>query len=361
MPNPFKLERPQNAKAPFQILNIDNANEPARINVYDTIGESWWDDGITGKQFANEIKALGKQRVLDVYISSNGGDVMDGTVMYNALLQHQGTVNIIIDGWAISMASVLAMAGDSVKMSSIGMMMIHKPLNWCGGNANDMRKNADMLDKVEGALSKAYINKTGLSETEIATMLDAETWMTAEDALAKGFIDEIIEEPGTAITNSFNENNISAYKNVPASVIAALAETSQETDKSTDDIDSNALEEETDLVDADTDDNTSNELEEAIDPIDETIIEEPVVIDPIVAERARNKSIMAACRAAGKPHLSENYIDKGYALATVQDLLSEIKAGQEEQAPAAISSQTPVGKATSSWDDAYIKAGMKTK
>jgi ATP-dependent Clp endopeptidase proteolytic subunit ClpP len=368
MANPVKLKRPENAKAPFQLLNVDNSNEPARINIYDIIGETWWDEGITGKSFANELSQLDKTRDVDVYISSFGGDVVDGTVIYSALLQHQGTVNIIVDGWAVSIASVIAMAGDTVKISAIGMMMIHKPLNWCGGNANDMRKNADMLDKVEGSLSRAYTQKTGIVAAEIAAMLDAETWMTAEEAVALGFADEIIESPGTAISNHMNKDTLSHYKNIPQNVLNALA---QEGDDSPEDkadiIEDKKSEDKNTDVDLDISDDEKTEALTTLVEDTETITAEPLtktptVVDQVQAETNRNMGIISACNIAGKPHLAEGYIKNKYSLEIVKNLLSEIKAGLEEQPTSHY--QQPAESDNSSvsmWDAAHKDVGLKNK
>ena len=381
MANPARLKRPKNAKSPFQILNVDNTNEPARINIYDIIGETWWDEGITGKNFVNELAQLDKTRVLDVYISSSGGDVMDGTVIYNALLQHQGAVNIIVDGWAISIASVIAMAGDTIKMSAIGMMMIHKPSNWCGGNANDMRKNADLLDKVEGALSKAYTQKTNIVDAEIATMLDAETWMTAEEAVELGFADEIIEAPGTAMTNHFNKDTISNYKNIPQNVLNSLE---QESNKETSDDSEEVID--ADITDVESVDDKSAANKEAEQPAEEVEIlveendtetdnestekleeapvkKETAVVDLVQEETDRTMGIISACNIAGKPHLAEGYIKNKYSLAIVKNFLSEIKAGLEEQLTTTNYQQPAESEnsCTSMWYAAHNEAGFKTK
>lgn len=302
MPKIRALKKPANAKLPFEFLNMDNASEPARINIYDIIGETWWDEGITGKSFTNELSAAGKDRELNVHINSVGGNVMDGTVIYNALLNHQGAVNIIIDGYAISMASVIAMAGDTVKINSTGMLMIHKPLNGCYGNATDMRKNADTLDKVEAALSSAYLNQTDLSAETIAEMLEAETWLTATEAKEHGFVDEIIEDSSTQIENCFNQDVFSNFSNVPETLLATVAS----------DEDGNEPEEETDIVD---------DVDEINDPVVE---EEP---DATETENHRVLDIMNQCKALGLDHMAMDLIKNKTTIADAGTILSNVKAG----------------------------------
>lgn len=320
MANPTKLVRPLNAKLPFEVLNMDNVDEPARINIYDIIGETWWDDGVTGKAFNQEVISLGKTRDIDVHINSLGGDVVDGTLIYSTLLNHQGKVNIIIDGWAVSMASIIAMAGDTVEMSSMGLMMIHKPLNGCYGNADDMQKNIQLLDKVEGALSTAYINKTGLSAEEIAAMLTAETWMTAAEALEHGFIDSITDETGSSPSNCFSKDLVNQFKNAPQAVLDIVNTVTD--DESTEEEDESTNEpEETDNTDE------SEQSTDTTDSADNT--NEPELTDTEI-ENNRVLEIMNQCKALGLESMAMNLIKDKTSLKNVGIILSNVKAGMDD-------------------------------
>ena len=160
----------------------------ADISIYEEIGGF----GVTAKQFAEDLKALGDVSHINLRIHSPGGDVFEGIAIYNLLRNHPADITVYIDGVAASMASVVAMAGDRVVMPENAMMMIHKPWGISGGNAGDMRDYADLLDKVETVLIPAYARKTGKSAQEIATMLEDETWMDGKECLKHGFADELL-------------------------------------------------------------------------------------------------------------------------------------------------------------------------
>ncbi|HGP0083435.1 TPA: head maturation protease, ClpP-related, partial [Pseudomonas aeruginosa] len=124
---------------------------------------------------------------------SPGGDVFEGTAIYNLLRNHPASVDVYIDGLAASMASVIAMAGDTIYMPENAMMMVHKPWGIQGGDADDMRRYAELLDKVEDTLVMAYANKTGKSADDIKALLKEETWMNGREAVAAGFADQLTE------------------------------------------------------------------------------------------------------------------------------------------------------------------------
>ena len=161
----------------------------AEILLYDEIG--MW--GITAQQFARDLKALGDLTLISLRIHSPGGDVFEGTAIYNLLKNHPAKVEAHIDGLAASMASVIAMAADTIYMPENAMMMVHKPWGIQGGDADDMRRYAELLDKVENTLVSAYMNKTGKSEEDIKALLKSETWMTGREAVEAGFADQLTE------------------------------------------------------------------------------------------------------------------------------------------------------------------------
>lgn len=165
------------------------ARGSVEILLYDEIG-GW---GITAKQFAQDLAAFGDVSQINLRIHSPGGDVFAGMAIYNTLKAHPARVDVYIDGLAASMASVIAMAGDKVYMPTNAMMMIHKPWGAQGGDADDMRRYADLLDKVEGTLVQAYVSKTGKSAEEIHALLKDETWMDGGEAVAAGFADQLID------------------------------------------------------------------------------------------------------------------------------------------------------------------------
>ncbi|MEQ4883960.1 ClpP-like prohead protease/major capsid protein fusion protein [Escherichia coli] len=162
----------------------------ADIYIYDEIG--FW--GVTAKQFVSDLNALGNITHINLHINSPGGDVFEGIAIFNALKNHGASITVYVDGVAASMASVIAMVGDPVIMPENAFMMIHKPWGVSGGDADDMRDYADLLDKVESVLLPAYAQKTGKTTDEIAALLKDETWMSGAECLAHGFADQVTPE-----------------------------------------------------------------------------------------------------------------------------------------------------------------------
>ena len=166
------------------------ASDTAEISIYDEIG--FW--GVSAASFAQDLKSCGNNlKQINLHIHSPGGDVFDGIAIYNLLKNHPANVTVYIDGLAASMASVIAMAGNEIIMPENAMMMIHKPWGIQGGDAEDMRKYADLLDKVENTLIPAYATKTGKTPEELAEMLSAETWLNGKECVEQGFADKLAE------------------------------------------------------------------------------------------------------------------------------------------------------------------------
>lgn len=163
------------------------------IYIYESIGEGWF-GGITAKAFADTMKELGKVDALDIYINSPGGNVFDGIAIYNQIKRFDGEKIVCIDGIAASIASVIAMAGDEIRIADNGMMMIHDPWGLAIGTADEMRKTADSLDKVAGTILDTYVARTKGNRDEIADWMNVETWMNAAEAVERGFADTKTEE-----------------------------------------------------------------------------------------------------------------------------------------------------------------------
>lgn len=132
-------------------------------------------------------------KTLDIWINSPGGDVFAADGIYNALMNRKGETNVKIDGLAASAASVIAMAGTTVQMSPVAIMMIHNPLMGVDqGYASDLRKAADVLDEIKESIMNAYQLKTGKSRNKISSMMDDETYMSAKTAMKEGFADSML-------------------------------------------------------------------------------------------------------------------------------------------------------------------------
>lgn len=151
--------------------------------------ETWFDDDVTPALFAEELNAGSGD--VTVWINSPGGDVVAAAQIYNMLREYPGSVTVQIDGLAASAASVIAMAGETVVMSPVSMLMIHNPATMAVGDKDELGKAITMLDSVKESIINAYQAKTGLSRAKLAKLMDAETWMDARAALELGFADEI--------------------------------------------------------------------------------------------------------------------------------------------------------------------------
>jgi len=163
------------------------------IYIYESIGEGWY-GGITAKSFAESMKELGNVNALDIYINSPGGSVFDGISIFNQIRRFAGEKIVHVDGIAASIASVIAMAGDEIKIAANGMMMIHDPWSIAFGTADEMRKMADSLDKVRDTILDTYVAKTGGEREAISELMTAETWLSADEAIEKGFATAKTEE-----------------------------------------------------------------------------------------------------------------------------------------------------------------------
>lgn len=164
----------------------------AEIKIYEAIGYDWWSDsGVTHADFVSELEALGDVDQITVRINSPGGDVFDGLAIHNVLKSHKANVEVVVEGFAASIASVIAMAGDQVTMHGASMMMIHDA--WAGviGNSQDMMEVAMILDKIDGQIANTYAARGKNKPEYYRDAMDAETWYGAEEAVSAGLADAI--------------------------------------------------------------------------------------------------------------------------------------------------------------------------
>lgn len=200
----------------------NQATDEADLYMYLEIAS--WGGGYyahSAKSFKSELDALGDIKTLNVYINSPGGDVFEGVAIYNMLKRHKATVNMHVDGLAASIASVIAMAGDTITIPSNAMLMIHNAWVYTGGNAKDLREAADMLDKVdEGPIRQAYLAKAGdkLAEDDLIALMEAETWLTAQEAFDYGLCDVVGQSKQIAALAG--KELLAKYRNVPAAIVA---------------------------------------------------------------------------------------------------------------------------------------------
>lgn len=150
----------------------------------------------SANHFRDELAKYPNAQQIDVFINSYGGSVFEGTAIYNQLKRHPAHKTVYVDGFACSIASVIAMAGDEIVMPRNALMMIHNM--WMGvcGNAAELRKAADDLDTINAAGRAAYMERAGekLDESKLVEMMDAETWLTAEQCIEYGLADRYAEQ-----------------------------------------------------------------------------------------------------------------------------------------------------------------------
>lgn len=169
--------------------NSDGGDRVLRIS--GVIAEdSWLDDEITPAVFASELNA--GSGPVTIWLNSPGGDVVAAARIYNMLLDYPGKVTVNIDGIVASAASVIAMAGSTVAMSPVSMLMIHNPATLAIGDAEELGRAIDMLAAVKDSIINAYELKTGMSRAKLAKLMDQETWMDAKAAISMGFADEYL-------------------------------------------------------------------------------------------------------------------------------------------------------------------------
>jgi len=207
----------ESMETPLKYYTIRNQadEETAEIFIYGDVGESLWSEGTGAKQFAEDLKKCGKVGNLSIRINSPGGSVFEGLAIYNTLERHSAKKTVTIDGLAASIASVIAMAGDTVIMPKNAILMIHNPFAMVLGNADDMRKMAEGLDKIKEGLISAYQRKTKMSSQDISDLMSDETWMTADEALKFGFADIVDEPMHMAASMTFD---LTKFKNVPKNI-----------------------------------------------------------------------------------------------------------------------------------------------
>ena len=185
--------------------NIQNkAGETADIYIFDEIGTY----GVTAQDFISEIKGL-KDMPINLRINSLGGDVFDGMAMYNVIKRRESKTTVYIEGIAASIATIIALGADEVIMAENSLFMIHNAWGGTSGEAKDMRKTAETLDKITSELTDIYVKKTGLSYDALAEMMDEESWLNAQEAFDLGFIDTISDSIKVAA-----KYDVSKFKNI---------------------------------------------------------------------------------------------------------------------------------------------------
>lgn len=196
-------------------------NNVAQIDIFgDIVSEKWFDEETSATSFRDALKELGDVSTINLSINSGGGSVFDGIAIYNMLKSHKATVNVYVEGLAASIASVIAMAGDTITMRSGSMMMVHMPWTLSQGNAEEMRKTADTLEKTGDSIVDIYSERTGISSDDIRNIMNDETWLSAEEAVEQGWATKLDKKE--AVMNSVPKEILGRFSNVPKNVLARV-------------------------------------------------------------------------------------------------------------------------------------------
>lgn len=293
------------------------AADAIEISIFDDIG-AW---GITAQAFINGLKEH-KGKAVTCLINSPGGSVFDALAMYNALRANGGKVTTKVIGVAASAASLVAMAGDEIIMPENTFMMIHNPWAFAAGNADELRDFADTLDTIGSSLVKTYVARTGLPEDEVKALLDAETWLSAEEAQAKGFCTTV--EAALKVAASFD------VERLPENVRAAFDE-----------------------ADGDpADDPATDPEDDPADPVDTILVDEitayaatvgmadfaaVIALDTNIKSLADAKTrfqaareVKSICALAGKPDMAADLIRMGASLDKARASLTDALAADDE-------------------------------
>jgi ATP-dependent Clp endopeptidase proteolytic subunit ClpP len=311
------------------------------VLIYDEIGAY----GVSAKGFLAELGALPDDAPIDLRLNSPGGSVFDAVAIFNALKRHAGPITVWIDGIAASAASYIAMAGDEIVMPENAFLMIHDPAGLVMGTAEDMRATAEALDKVKGSLIQGYASKSGKAEEEIATLMAAETWLDAKDAMELGFIDRIAEP--VKLAASFD---VARFRNAPPEVVEAASEPDEPV----------ATEPQTEgVADANTQADPEHPAAEA--PSQDAGDVKMVDATAIRAEAIGHaRAVVDLCGLAGQPQMAGRFLEEDASLDEVRTRLLAAKAEATPDITSSAHAQPGRAASTTPWGDVIART-FKTK
>ena len=295
--------------------------------------------GISAKMVRDELANIGDVGDIDVTINSPGGLIGEGVSIYNALKKHPANVHVSIEGYALSMGSIIAMAGDTVSMSDNSLMMIHNPIGGAWGDAETLRKEADVLDKHKSALVSSYTSRpqVTMSDEDVVAAMDAETWYTAAEARDVGLVDAVVAVGDDAVNSHAARLPVAAIQNAPQWVHqirdravaaampmpAAAGNQSDEENMNTATVQSAA---------------STSAAAPAVNAAPDTSAIENAQSQAVAAERVRAKGIRAAFadRLASAPSsLIERYIEDGRSVEEVSNIITDMLELGKDSTPVA--------------------------
>ena len=310
---PPQMTTPAPEKALLNRVSL-KADKTGEVLIYDTIGQDWWTgEGVTAKGFQQALKSLGDVALINLRINSPGGDVFEGSAIYTLLNQHPAKIVVHIDGLAASMATIVAMTGDEIHMAANALFMIHEPRAVAVGTAEEMLATVDLLDKISQSAVDVYAARSGQDKATIKKQMQAETWFSAEEAKAAGFVTSVT--PNKQLTAHFDVSSLRAK--APEWAQARLREIVSQNPRK-----------EAVMPDP----TLSSAVAPAATPpapaaVAPAATPAPVatsapLVDPVAAERDRCTEITSMCMLAKKPQLAAGFIKDPHAsLASVSRAL----------------------------------------
>jgi ATP-dependent Clp protease, protease subunit len=319
----------------FRAQRSDDGN--AEITIYDEIG-AW---GITAKDLHEELRAIGSVPKIYVRINSPGGEVFDALAIHNMLQRHRAFIEVSIDGIAASSASLVAMAGDVVRMPGNAMMMIHDPGGVVVGRSREMRDLADALDKVKQAMIAAYSAKSGRDGEELAALMEDETWLTAKEAVELGLADEVVEpvriaakfdlarryrHPPNGLTAHRREDQAMSQKKGATAATAQQPE-QQQPDQNNPEQQPGEQQPPQPQPQPQQPAQPQQPQQPAQQPPPQQPPQQPTgaAAQAIAAERARTGEILAACSLVGRHDLAAGFVADGKTVGEVVNALQELR------------------------------------
>ena len=183
----------QRASGPKSIFHAAKKENVLEMFIYGTVGQSWYDDGVSASDVAKSISEAGKIDRIALRINSPGGSVFEGAAIFTQIKAAGVPIDVRVDGLAASAAFTIAMAGDTIEMGEAAMMMLHNAWGVAMGEADDMRREAELLDKISAQMAGIYANRSGQTLDDVLAMMKVETWLGPQDAVDKGFANNIVK------------------------------------------------------------------------------------------------------------------------------------------------------------------------
>lgn len=307
------------------------------------VGEGFFEDGFSYLDVVEALAAVGRNNDVTVRINSGGGIASEGVAIFNALESHKGKVTVIVESIAASAASVIAMAGDEVIMRSGSSMMVHDPATFTAGNSQDHAKSVEMLETIAASMADIYAEKTGRSAKDIREEMKSETWMTAKEAVAKGYADKV-DKARSKEPTAFDYR---LYQHAPERMVAlaqsrgwkhpgvkaeqSAANPGQHQETSMTEAEKAAAEKAAaEKIAADKEAEAKAAADKAAAEASADV-SGAAVADAVKAERQRAADIHAACQMVGKVEKATAFITEGKSLSEVVTALQTERAAATTQ------------------------------